>query len=116
MKNQITITQKLEQKVYDIVASIPAGKVATYGQVAELAGISGAAQEVGSIMSHVRPELKLPCHRVVNKTGVLSPDYAFGGQEQQRSLLEQEGVRFLNNGRINMEYSQWGGMEQLSLF
>lgn len=116
MNNKIEITPKLEQCVYDVVASIPAGKVATYGQVAELAGIAGAAREVGSIMSHVRAELNLPCHRVVNQTGALSPDYAFGGQDRQRALLEEEGVRFLNNGRINMEYYQWGGMEQLSLF
>lgn len=58
MRNNIEITKKLEEQVYEIVASIPSGKVATYGQVAELAGIPGAAQEVGSIIPVLREAAK----------------------------------------------------------
>ena len=69
------------QKVYEIVAQIPVGKVATYGQIAELIGEALAAREVGHVMSCVPAEQKLPCRRVVNRTGVLAPEYVFGGQD-----------------------------------
>lgn len=102
-------------RVYGIVAEIPRGKVATYGQIAEMAGDPLAAREVGYIMSQVPPGLGLPCHRVVNRTGTLAPDYVFGGQKRQRAMLEGEGITFLQNGRINIERHQWGEYEQLTL-
>lgn len=102
-------------RVYRIVAEIPRGKVATYGQIAEMAGDPSAARDVGYIMSHVPPGLGLPCHRVVNRTGTLAPDYAFGGQKRQRAMLEAEGITFLQDGRINVEWHQWGEFEQLTL-
>ena len=110
------ITPAFRQAVYNVVAKIPRGKVATYGQVAELAGMPGAAREVGLIMSRVKAEQNLPCQRVVNKTGTLSPDYAFGGQVRQQSMLMEEGIRFTADGRIDMEHYRWGEPEQLRLF
>ena len=101
------------QQVYAVVAQIPTGKVATYGQIAEMVGDVLAAREVGHIMSC---ELKLPCHRVVNRTGVLAPEYAFGGQDRQRALLEAEGVTFLADGRIDMVLHLWGKYEQFDIF
>lgn len=102
-------------RVYGIVAEIPSGKVATYGQIAEMAGDSSAARDVGSIMGHVPQGLDLPCHRVVNRTGKLAPDYAFGSQKRQRAMLEAEGITFLRDGRINVERHQWREFEQLTL-
>lgn len=110
------ITPALTRAVHAIVATIPAGKVATYGQIAEMAGEPGAAREVGYIMSRVSPRQNLPCHRVVNKTGALSPEFAFGGQDRQRTLLEAEGIRFTPDGRIDMARHQWGRPEQLTFF
>lgn len=104
------------QQVYAVVAQIPTGKVATYGQIAEMVGDVLAAREVGHIMSCVSAELKLPCHRVVNRTGVLAPEYAFGGQDRQRALLEAEGVTFLADGRIDMVLHLWGKYEQFDIF
>lgn len=104
------------QQVYAVVAQIPTGKVATYGQIAEMVGDVLAAREVGHIMSCVPAELKLPCHRVVNRTGVLAPEYAFGGQDRQRALLEAEGVTFLADGRIDMVLHLWGKYEQFDIF
>lgn len=83
------------QRVYEIVRRIPRGKVATYGQVAELAGAPRNARFVGFAL-HDNPEPGvIPCHRVVFRDGSLAPGFAFGGPEAQRALLEGEGVRFV---------------------
>lgn len=111
-QREMIITPAFERAVHEVVATIPVGKVATYGQVAELAGMRGAAQEVGVIMSRVKAEQDLPCHRVVNKTGVLAPKYVFGGQERQRAALEAEGVCFMSDGRIDMARHRWGEEQQ----
>jgi len=116
MRADIDITPAFEQAVYDVVAAIPEGRVATYGQVAELAGRSGAAQEVGIIMSRVKIEQNLPCHRVVNKAGNMSPEYAFGGKARQRAMLEAEGVSFTGAGSVDMSCSRWGDHVQMTLF
>lgn len=114
MYNSLNITPAQAQAVHEIVATIPCGKVATYGQVAEMAGMPGAAREVGYIMSRVSPKQNLPCHRVVNKAGTLSPEFAFGGQARQRAMLEAEGIGFTPDGRIDMARHQWGRPEQLT--
>lgn len=113
MREEFIIAPAFVKAVHAVVATIPVGKVMTYGQVAELSGEPGAAREVGVIMSRVRPEQNLPCHRVVNKTGALSPEFAFGGKAQQRALLEAEGVLFAASGSIDMRRCQWHEVEQL---
>ena len=115
MKDSLGVTPAFERAVHEVVATIPEGKVATYGQIAELVGMSGAAQEVGHVMSRVKAEQNLPCHRVVNKAGAMSPDFAFGGQEQQRAMLEEEGVLFTGDNRIDMVRHQWRENEQMTL-
>lgn len=105
------------EQVYEAVARIPRGKVATYGQIAAQVGDTLAGREVvGHIMSCAPSGRNLPCHRVVNRTGALAPDYAFGGQEKQRALLEAEGVTFLADGRIDMTLHLWGKYEQFNIF
>mgnify|MGYP003305258672 FL=1 len=91
------------EKIYEIVKSIPEGKVATYGQVALLAGNPRWARVVGYAL-HVNPEPgTIPCHRVVNREGKVAPGFAFGGEGVQRQLLESEGIVFEPDGRINLE-------------
>lgn len=114
MRDSMGVTPAFEQAVYKIVAAIPEGKVATYGQVAELAGMPGGGQEVGHIMSRVKATQNLPCHRVVNKTGAMSPEFAFGGKDRQRAMLEEEGVLFTGDGCIDMVRHQWRENEQLT--
>ncbi|MDF2514205.1 MAG: hypothetical protein K0S04_4071 [Herbinix sp.] len=97
----------LYQKIYEIVADIPEGQVATYGQIAWMAGRPNAPRVVGYAMSRVPIGLNIPCHRVVNKAGSMAPNHVFGGEQTQRQLLEQEGVTFLENGCIDMEKCQW---------
>ena len=95
------------EKIYEVVKSIPKGRVATYGQVALLAGNPHWARVVGYAL-HVNPEPGIiPCHRVVNSLGDLSCGEAFGGWQQHMQLLESEGVSFLPDGRVDMKKCQW---------
>ena len=95
------------KRVYDIVAQIPTGCVMSYGQIAQILGHPRAARAVGFAMNGAPPERNLPCHRVVNRHGTMAPGYLFGGQENQRLLLDQEGVTFLADGRIDMKKHLW---------
>ena len=96
--------------VYEIVKQIPPGRVATYGQVARLAGNSRMARQVGYAL-HSNPEQEnIPCHRVVNRFGGCSSAFAFGGIEIQRALLEDEGVGFTAEGRVDLEKYLWEGL------
>lgn len=92
------------QRIYEVVRSIPKGRVMTYGQVAARAGNPGLARVVGNAL-HVNPEPGvIPCHRVVNRRGETSGSFAFGGPNVQRDLLEVEGVVFLPDGRVDMAH------------
>lgn len=101
------MTKTYFESVYEVVGRIPKGKVATYGQIAAMLGNPRAARTVGWAMRAVPSGLDLPCHRVVNKSGTLSPRYAFNGYENQRAMLEAEGVTFTNAGSINMAIHLW---------
>ena len=91
------------EKIYEVVKSIPKGKVATYGQVALIAGNPRWARVVGYAL-HVNPEPGIiPCHRVVNREGRVAPSFAFGGEGVQRQLLESEGIVFELDGSIDLE-------------
>ncbi|MCI1219421.1 MAG: MGMT family protein [Bifidobacterium sp.] len=89
------MSESFSSRVYDVVRRIPMGKVATYGQVAALAGNAKSARIVGyALHSNPQPGV-IPCHRVVFRDGSLAPGFAFGGPERQRALLEDEGVLFI---------------------
>lgn len=93
---------KTFELIYEQVKKIPKGRVATYGQIAAMAGNSRWSQVVGYAL-HVNPDqANIPCHRVVMKDGSLSPAFRFGGIDIQRELLEKEGVKFLPDGRVDM--------------
>ena len=94
---------KLYQEIYDIVAKIPKGRVMTYGQIARSIGNPGWARLVGQAMFHATGDI--PCHRVLNCKGEMSPDHVFGGQNIQRKLLEDEGVIFKSNGCVDFKKS-----------
>lgn len=84
-------------RIYRAVQQIPRGKVATYGQIAAMAGNGNAARAVGNAL-HINPAPGvIPCHRVVNARGRLAPGFAFGGEDEQRRLLEAEGVEVVEN-------------------
>jgi len=92
--------------IYDIVRQIPKGTVATYGQVAALAGNRRWSRVVGYAL-HVNPDPEhIPCHRVVNRLGEVSKAFAFGGENRQIDLLIQEGVGF-QDGRVDLQKYGW---------
>jgi len=92
--------------IYDVVKQIPKGKVATYGQVAALAGNRRWARVVGYAL-HANPDPKnIPCHRVVNRLGEVSKAFAFGGENRQIALLEDEGIEVEGN-RVDLEKYRW---------
>ena len=97
------------EKIYEVVKKIPFGKVATYGQIAMLAGNPRWARVVGYAL-HVNPDPEnIRCYRVVNRFGELSEAFAFGGINEQAELLKAEGVEVEDN-RVNLEKYLWNGI------
>ncbi len=102
-------------KVYNITSRIPRGKVASYGQIARLIGQPRKSRFVGFAMhSNPRPGTgpeDIPCHRVVFKDGALCEGYVFGGPNEQKKMLEAEGVIFVDDTHVDMEKCQWNGRD-----
>lgn len=97
------------KKVYEVVRTIPVGKVATYGQVAAACGSPRMARFVGYALHSGPGPAEIPCHRVVFKDGSICKGYAFGGPEVQRALLESEGVEFLDETHVDLDACAWNG-------
>jgi methylated-DNA-protein-cysteine methyltransferase-like protein len=96
---------ELSEKIYRIVRQIPKGKVLTYGDVARLAGIR--SPRVVGLFLHRNPDpVAIPCHRVVNRIGAVSPNYAFGGANAQKQKLLAEGAGFIK-GKVDLSVSLW---------
>lgn len=94
------------ERIYEVVRRIPRGKVASYGQVAALAGNRRWSRVVGYAL-HVNPDEEgIPCYRVVTKDGCVSSAFAFGGENRQVELLEADGVEFID-GHVDMKRFQW---------
>lgn len=94
------------QRVYEITKKIPHGKVATYGQIAKLAGNPKAARAVGMCMKTNPDAPKTPCHRVVASNGSLTGYSANGGITVKKKMLIAEGV-FFNRDKVDLFRSQW---------
>ena len=96
------------QRIYAVVRKIPRGRVATYGQVATLAGLNGHARQVGYAMAALPTHSALPWHRVINAEGRISMRRSGpGGSIIQQQLLEREGVRFDAGGRVSLTTFRW---------
>ncbi|MCR5580144.1 MAG: methylated-DNA--[protein]-cysteine S-methyltransferase [Pseudobutyrivibrio sp.] len=100
------ISYSPSKAIYDAVKTVPKGKVATYGQIAAIAGDKHMARAVGNALHKNKDPEHVPCHRVVNSKGELAHEYVFGGPDIQRQKLEAEGVRVLD-GRVNLKEFQW---------
>ena len=95
-----------KQVVYEYLATIPKGKVVTYGQIAKFLGNSNLARTVGNIL-HENPDGdKYPCYKVVNAQGKLAENYAFGGLKFQKMRLEADGI-IVNNDKVDLKKYQW---------
>lgn len=88
------------QRVHKVVRRIPAGKVATYGQIAKIVGVD--PRMVGWAL-HQNKDPGCPCHRVVDRTGRLAPGFAFGGAREQRMRLSAEGLTFKDEIHVDLK-------------
>jgi methylated-DNA-protein-cysteine methyltransferase-like protein len=93
--------------IYQIVKKIPSGKVATYGQIARLAGLSGHARQVGYALYNLPSGSDVPWQRVINSRGRLSFPEESVAWHMQKSILESEGILFSENNTISMSKYQW---------
>ena len=94
-------------RVYEMVEQVPAGMVATYGQIAKLVGEPRKARYVGyALHGNPKPGI-IPCHRIVFADGRVCDGFAFGGPDEQRRLLEAESVPFLPDGRVDLAACRW---------
>ena len=96
------------QTVYELVKQIPPGKVSTYGQIAFLLGNPRLSRVVGYAL-HGNRDPEVPCHRVVNRKGELASAFLVDGVQEQRLLLEIEGVPFTGEGTVALSRCLWEG-------
>lgn len=96
--------------IYEQVRKIPRGKVATYGQIAMLAGNPRWSRVVGYAL-HANPDPDgIPCYRVVDRMGRLSEAFVFGGVNKQKELLQADGVEVSEDNRVDLEKYLWNGL------
>lgn len=93
-------------KIWQTVQLIPAGKVASYGQIADLAGLPGRARLVGKSLGFAPKELQVPWYRVLRSNGQIAFPLGSEQAQQQTGLLQQENVAVINN-RVNLKLFQW---------
>ena len=97
-----------KQNVYEMLQTIPCGKVTTYGDIAKILGNKIWARSVGNAL-HENPDgEKYPCYKVVNSKGNLSHAYAFGGLDEQKRRLEKDGIA-VKNGKVDLVRYRWLG-------
>jgi methylated-DNA-protein-cysteine methyltransferase-like protein len=101
------MTDSFTDRIVAVIRSIPAGRVATYGQVAAMAGDRRATRQVVWALRSLSDKEGLPWHRVINSKGAIS--LTGEGCDVQRRALETEGIRFTDDGRIPLELYRWRG-------
>lgn len=94
------------RRIYEAVKKIPRGRVATYGQIARVAGLARQARQVGYALSQLTRD-DVPWHRVINAKGEISPRGEPGFDERQRAFLRKEGVTFSKDGKVPLARFQW---------
>ena len=94
-------------RIYAVVRRIPKGRVATYGQIARLAGLGGHARQVGYALHALPDAMDVPWHRVINAQGGISKRSIAVYEQIQQELLEQEGIEFGVDSRVSLQRYQW---------
>jgi methylated-DNA-protein-cysteine methyltransferase-like protein len=107
-KRSVVKPDSTRQRIFAVVRRVPRGKVATYGQIAELAGLGGQARQVGYAMAAVPSSSAVPWHRIINAQGRVSMRSAGSGSTIiQQQLLAREGVEFDGGGRVSLPRYRW---------
>lgn len=97
----------INQRIWQIVSLIPAGQVATYGDVAQQAGLGRSARRVGAALRALPQDTRIPWHRVINAQGQISLPAGSASQYTQRERLEAEGVVFRGNKKVDLATYRW---------
>ena len=95
------------ERVYDLVAQIPWGRVTTYGRIARALGEARSARKVGWALHATPAERRLPCQRVVNRHGELTGGWHWGHPDAMKALLLAEGVPFIDEYRVDLDRCLW---------
>jgi methylated-DNA-protein-cysteine methyltransferase-like protein len=103
----VTVEPDIDHRIWQVVALIPSGRVATYGDVASKAGLPGAARRVGRALKNLPADTRIPWHRVVNAQGRLSLPDRSASQYTQRERLQSEGIVFRGNRSIDLRQYRW---------
>ena len=109
------MTLDFVERVYAVVASIPHGRVTTYGRIARALGAPRSARMVGWALTRTPPEMRLPAHRVVNRVGFLSGGEHFGHPDVMRDLLMDEGVPFVDEYTVDLAEVVWDPVDEPTL-
>ncbi len=113
MKKQTSDSDNFFERVYEIVRQIPHGKVTSYGAIAKVLGAARSARMVGWAMNASHNLEDVPAHRVVNRNGLLSGKHHFDGTNLMQQLLENEGVKVVDNQIVDFEKVFWNPMTDL---
>jgi methylated-DNA-protein-cysteine methyltransferase-like protein len=109
------MSRQFIERVYDVVARIPCGRVTTYGRIARALGSPRSARMVGWALNRTPPERNLPAHRVVNRVGFLSGALHFGHPDEMRDLLLEEGVPFVDDETVDLDAVVWDPADEPEL-
>lgn len=112
----MTTENSFFSKVYEVVRSVPEGKVTTYGAIAKYLGSPQSSRMVGWAMNAAHSHPDVPAHRVVNRKGLLTGKHHFGGSNVMNQLLENEGIKIIQDQIQNFESYFWDPLEQLRDF
>ena len=104
-ESYVLVSDSPSKRIYEAVKKIPYGHVATYSQIAEMAGDRKMARAVGNALHNNPDPVNIPCYRVVNAKGELADGFAFGGAGIQEKLLRAEGIE-VNGGKVDLEKYQ----------
>lgn len=97
----------INHRIWQVVADIPAGRVCSYGTVAQRAGLARAARRVASALKKLPPDSRVPWHRVINAQGRIAFPVGSEAYERQRARLESEGITFQLSGKIDFDRYGW---------
>ena len=112
----MTTENSFFSKVYEVVRSVPEGKVTTYGAIAKYLGSPQSSRMVGWAMNAAHSHPDIHAHRVVNRKGLLTGKHHFGGSNVMNQLLENEGIKIIQDQIQNFESYFWDPLEQLRDF
>jgi len=97
----------INNRIWQVVAAVPEGRVCTYGDIAARAGLPGAARRVGRALKVLPGDSRIPWHRIINAGGRISFPVGSAAYERQRARLASEGIQFKPNGAIDLRRFRW---------